>query len=250
MKIHRRSLKLLSYVLACLAGTAFSVFGEMREFTSVSGQKLKAELVSYRGNDVTLKREDGREFKVTPAAFGLDDQIYIKEWMAKTPEAKSYSLRIDAEKKKMDGTQVNMGYKKVKNEKWAYKVTMTNLSRDTAENLTIKYKVFYSNYADGEFDASASDVTNLGMVEGEVKVREALPYNKTLEFITKEVQVDIVDYDYYEKYKDSIKGTMVRVLDSNGKVVADWVMPISFLKGKTWDNTDPQSDNRSKVIIK
>ena len=128
----------------------------------------------------------------------------------------------------------------MKNEKWAYNVQLTNSSRDTAKNLTIKYKVFHSNQADGSYSAASSDTNAMGVTRGSAQLAAELPFNKTMEFNTKSVQIDVVDYDGAGyRYKDQLKGMMLRVETASGEVVFDWTLPISYLKGHTWESTEP-----------
>ena len=49
-----------------------------------------------------------------------------------------------------------------------------------------------------------------------------------------------MDYRYsttrQDRHVDALKGLMLRILDAQGKVVHEWVSPITSLRGKTWDN--------------
>lgn len=224
--------------MVCVALHFFaqSTFAQMRDFTSSQGSRIRAELVSHKGGKVTLKREDGKTFAVAPSMFGAADQRYIAAWMENNPPSISYRFDIEVDKEKLSGDRVDLGYKKVKNEKWAYQVTITNTSRDTTDKLKVRYKLFYSNYADGEFSASSSDRTGMAVVSGQTDIKTPLRFNQSKEFISKSVTLDNVDYDYSPRYKDSLKGIMLRIEDSRGQVVCDWVMPITYLAGKNWDS--------------
>ncbi len=229
--------------------TAF-LHAELRDFTGSNGKVIKASLVSHKAGKVTLRREDGKEFTVEPNVFGPDDQVYIQKWMKKTPQTVDYNFRIEAKKEKASGNRSNLGYKTVKNEKWAYRVKISNLSRDTVSGLTVKYKIFYSNRADGEFSAGSYDLKDLAVVRGEAKLSSELAYNHTMEFATKQVQIDVVDYDGYKsRYKDELKGCMLRIVDPKGNVVADWKHSTSHLTSLTWDSTEPQGKNQSSTVI-
>lgn len=231
------------------------VLAEMRDFVGANGQTMRAELVSHKGGEVTLRREDGREFSVAPNVFSLDDQVFLKNWMEKTLETISYNFRIDADKTKVQGSTENLSYKRVKNEKWAYNVEITNLSRDSAKDLTVLYKILYTNNADGSFSASSfssddPESQGLKMVQGEAKLSQELPYNKTMAFLTKQVQIDLVDYDGAgSRYKDEMKGCLIRIVDAQKKVVFDWKADLSSMSGKTWENTEPRDKGSSTGLI-
>lgn len=224
---------------------------DLREFTSSDGKTLQAELVEHRDGKVTLRRADGKEFEVAPNVFSPEDQIFIKEWISKTPESLHYNFRFDADRTKISGTTRNESFLFVKNEKWVYTVKITNNSRDTMNDLVVKYKQFRSNYADDDSQAYDDDRSDWLTDNGEVKLSQELPYNKTMEFQTKPMQIDFVDYEGFgDKWKDEIKGVMIRIETPAGKKIAEWAEPVNTLKGKTWENTEPRKGGGSEVIIK
>lgn len=237
--------------LAVLAAFAFSPHSnaEIRAFTNDNGYVIQAELMSHKGGKITLKRIDGKEFETDPAIFSPDDEAYIKAWMAKTPATHNYNLKIDAEKKKIEGNSRNYGYKRVKNDKWSFLITITNHSQDPVSNLTIKYRVFYTNSADGSYSNSSEDRMAFRMIEGDLKLEQELGFNRTLQFNTTPVEIDVVDYDYGNRYKDEVKGCIVLVTDPNGKTVIEWVSPEVSMKNKTWRNTNPSSREKSGPVI-
>lgn len=226
------------------------VRAELRQFTGANGKTLQAELVSHRDGQITMRLADGRELTVLPNVFSPDDQLYIKEWLEKTPETVNYNLRFEADRKKVSGRTKTEGSYLIKNEKWIYQVKITNLSRDTAKGLTVMYRQFRSNEADGDSRAY-SDQSDWITDKGELKVAQAVEYGKTIEFGTKEMQIDRVDYQYgnYD-YKDEIKGLIIRVVDSQGAVVGEWAEPVNTMKGRTWENTSPRKEEGSQVIVR
>jgi hypothetical protein len=222
---------------------------QMRPFTNDNGTVIQAELVSHKGDKVKLRRTDGKEFEVNPSIFSNEDEDFIKTWMARTPAAKNYNLKIAISKKKMEGNSMNLGYKRVKNDMWSFVLAVTNNSQDAVSNLTVKYRVFYSNAADGTY-SSFDDRSPLRMVEGSEKLEAELPFNGTREVTTTPVQIDVVDYEgggY--RYKDQLKGCLVRIVDEAGNVILDWVSPEVGMKGKSWLNTNPQPREGNKSVI-
>jgi hypothetical protein len=108
--------------------------------------------------------------------------------------------------------------------------------------------VFYSNSADGEYSAS-SGPTKLRMIEGKAKLDEELGFNRTLEVTTTPIQIDMVNYDYGNRYKDSLKGCLVRIVDQADNVVLDWVSPDLSMKGRDWFNTNPATRGENNSVI-
>jgi hypothetical protein len=244
-----KALRFIAFI--ALGGLAFSsaAQAEMRDFTNTGGNVIRAELVSHKGGKVTLKRSDGKEFEIAPTVFSTDDQAFIKAWMAKTPQTIDYRLDVSADKKKVAGDTKNMGYKLVKNEKWAFVISLKNISRDPASNLTVKYRIFYTNAADGSYSASSSTDSGLRMVEGEARLESELDYNRTMQVTTTPVQIDTVDYDGGgARHKDEIKGCLVRVLNDQGKVIVDYASAQTAMKGKTWANTETLAEGKSGTV--
>ena len=237
--------------LAVLGACGFAPLAraEIRAFTNDNGTVIQAELVSHQGGKVTLKRTDGKEFSVNPAIFSAEDEAHIKTWMAKTPAIQNYNLKIEAEKKKVEGNSRNYGYKRVKNDLWSFLITITNNSQDPVSKLSIKYRVFYTNSADGSYSASSGDRMAFKMIEGTAKLNEELAFNRTLQFSTTPVEIDIVDYDYGNRYKDEVKGCLIIITDSAGKTILEWRSSEVAMKEKTWANTSPAGNRGHNPVI-
>ena len=240
---------LLSVVALGTFGLASLAEGEIRAFTNDNGTVIQAERVSHQGGKVTLRRADGKEFSVNPAIFSPEDEAHINAWMAKKPAIRNYNLRIDAEKKKVEGTSRNYGYKRVRNNLWSFMITITNCSQDPVSDLTVKYRVFYTNSADGAYSASSMDRMTFRMIEGTAKLDTELAFNRTLQFSTTPVEIDVVDYDYGNRYKDEVKGCLVHVTDRTGKTVLEWRSPEVAMKEKTWANTNPAGNRENNAVI-
>lgn len=235
--------------LAALGSFVFSSLAnaEIRAFTNDNGSIIQAELVSHQGGKVTLRRADGKEFTVSPEIFSTEDEAHIKAWMAKTPAIQNYNLKIVAEKKRVEGKSNNYGYKRVKNDLWSFLVTVSNNSQEAVSNLDISYRVFYTNSADGTY-SSTSGRPDYSMVEGTERMNAELAFNRTF-ITTSPVQIDLVDYGYGNRYKDEVKGCLIRITNQSGDVVLDWCSPEVAMKNKTWSNTNPSKRRESNSVI-
>lgn len=240
---------LLALLVLGAFGLASPAKAEIRAFTNDNGTVIQAELVSHKGGKVTLRRADGKEFTVAPSVFSAEDEAHIKAWMAKTPAIQNYNLKITAEKKKVEGNSRNYGYKRVKNDLWSFLITVTNSSQDPVSDLSIKYRVFYTNSADGSYSASSGERMAFRMIEGTAKLDSELAFNRTLQFSTTPVQIDVVDYDYGNRYKDEVKGCLVRIQNQKGDIVLDWCSPEVAMKQKTWANTNPGGGRGNNDVI-
>jgi hypothetical protein len=246
---HFRSTCLIRLAAFVVFAASSLVNAQTRPFTNDNGTVIQAELVSHKGDKVKLRRTDGKEFEVIPSIFSNEDEAYIKSWMAKTPATKNYNFKIAITKKKIEGNSINMGYKRVKNDLWSYVLSVTNGSQDPVSKLTVKYRVFYSNAAEGSY-SSYDERSPLRMTEGSEKIDAELPFNGIREIITTPVQIDIVDYDGVgDRYKDQLKGCIVRIVDENDNVVFDWVSPEVGMKGRGWLNTNPSTRQAPRSTI-
>ena len=224
--------------LVCLLSLSF-LKAEMREFQDPQGRKVMAELVSHDGvGMLTLKLQNGTPFQKTANQFSVEDQAYIAEWLKRTPATVAYRFDIKAVADKLAGTRKNLGYKTVKNELWGYKVEIRNTARNPVQNLKVEYRVFVKDEAEGSYASSA--IRGDGFHAGEATVTGPLRYNGVGTFTTKEVPIDVVDYRYStnreDRHADSLRGLMLRIKDEQGKVIHEWVSPITTLRGKTWDS--------------
>lgn len=54
--------------------------GEMREFRSLDGRIIKAQIMSFDGEIVEIVREDGRLFRSSISSYSKEDQKYIRSF--------------------------------------------------------------------------------------------------------------------------------------------------------------------------
>jgi hypothetical protein len=223
---------------------------DTREFTGTNGQKIQAKLVGHKAGKITLERADGKRFEAAPSVFQVDDQVFIQEWMRTHPETVSYRFNVSATREKVDGSFTNLSYKRVKNERWAYRLKISNLSPDTLTGLTVRYKLLHTNRADGEF-STGSEAPTVEVAEGETKLPAELPFNRALEFLTVPVELDFVDYaGTGSRYKDELFGCLIRILDAGGATVMDWTSPGPEMKDRTWDRPLGQASGPGTAVIR
>ena len=227
----------------------FSMALQARTFTDSNGKVIEADLISHSGGKVKIKRADGKEFDVDPSVFSKVDQEFIKGWMKKTPEFIDYNLHVEIDKKKLDGDFTDHDYKRVKNEQWYFLLEVTNRSQQTVSNLKIEYRILYTDAARGSY--RSSDTEPIRMVEGSQTLKQDLETNRTAIIKTKPVQIDTVDYDYGARYKDDLKGCLIRIVGPDGQTILEETKGLS-MKNKTWANTTPHEQRKEggKIIIR
>jgi uncharacterized protein affecting Mg2+/Co2+ transport len=224
-----------------------SVSAEPRAFKSLKGREIIAEPVSHTGDgSVQLKRDDGNLFQVKITDFCSEDQKFLEEWAKANPPKIDYRFDIKIDDEKLSGAKSSQlgGYKDVKNELWTYRVDITNLSRQAVSGLTVDYRVFIINAADGQF-RSGDGITE-GFIRGSAKLDKELRFNESATFTTGEVKIDKITYNWSfsrdEKYKDALRGLMLQIKDPSGKVVQEFISSNNSMKGKTWDSVPVSSE--------
>jgi predicted esterase len=69
-------------------GTAFALLGAgvslSREFTDAKGRKIDAEIISVKGEEVTIRRDDGKDYTLAIDLFSPGDQTAIRSWKPAT----------------------------------------------------------------------------------------------------------------------------------------------------------------------
>jgi len=198
---------------------------QVQNFTSNSGEVIKATLVSHAGGKVKIRRVDGREFDIDPAVFCQQDEKSIRKWMLEQQATVRYSFSLKADKKVMDRNTYSSSSSETR---WAYEIAITNTSQESVSKLKILYRVLYYNSSDSTMD-------------GDVRLEDELKFNRSMIITT--TPVTIYKYRYSESYRNNeLKGCLVRILDKNDKVVMDWVSNDLGMKDKTWENTSPRGD--------
>ena len=241
------------FTLHCLlaivcAAPWFNTRAELRSFTSSNGEITQMELVSHKGTEdsLALRTADGRLLKkINITVFAEADQQYIREWMKATAPALDYHFNYDIGQEKLESDRRDAGYKKLSKSQMAYKISMTNRSRDTVGPLKVKYCFFVDNQARGEFGNSGGE--RLEVFEGELEIDAQLRFNHTAELLTKAATIEIVDYDYgRNRYKDSLDGIMLRVFDARGQLVDEY----KSTKAEKRDWPGDEQKQNGQVIIK
>lgn len=84
-----RTMKGTLLVLTAALGLMAATGSIAREFTDAKGRKIQAEIVSVKGEEVTIRRDDGKDYTLAINVFSPADQAVIRAWKpgATMPEA-------------------------------------------------------------------------------------------------------------------------------------------------------------------
>lgn len=138
-----------------------SACAELHIFSLPDGRSLEARIVSYdaKSGQVTLEREDGNRFKVSPSGFVESDQRYIKEWVTANAFLSDNTLKVDCEDKQIkewkeeettvlhysSGDLIDDAYvhNVIEYEEIGYDFTFENKGASPISGLTLEYCIYY-----------------------------------------------------------------------------------------------------------
>lgn len=145
-----RSLLISGILLSCLC------FGSAREFTDAKGRKIEAELLAHAGNKIIISR-GSKEFVVPVAMFSLDDQQYIKNWIAENPGAVRYKFGYytDLERERVSQSKApgSMTDDKLKVIPYTYEMIVYNKEVAPVTDIEIRYEIYVADFVDTKNNA-------------------------------------------------------------------------------------------------
>lgn len=222
--------------------------------SATSGKEIQARLLWANGDTVRIERkEDGRKFEVPISTFDETSADQIRQWMETTPNAVNYSLSVNSSKVLCNSSNfMNVG-KEFKTSEWAYRVSVSNVSRNVLSGAQLEYRIIYDDAVDvsrGTFiPGKGAD-----QQEGQVVDLPDLSFNDIIEFETAAVTIDSYLYSPItrgaprESARDNLRGIWVRVV-KNGEIIAEYQSSPTSLARASWDSGD-KSEIRFKTNIK
>lgn len=235
--------RLTAVAAVALLVTSVAATAEPRVFTNTEGQEIIAEIVSAKGTTVVL-RKDGREIETSITIYSQEDQAFIRNWMKENPAQVDYRLVIEASKKKLGRTSSPVGYYNFREATWAYVITVENRSRDTASGLTLEYRIFKENNVNEGYPRRPNEINEK---KGSVEIPN-LKTNRKAEITTDSFVLSEIDYYTTNDFVDELMGILLRILDPNGKVVAEYKEGKQEITQREWDGE--ASGTSSAVIVK
>ena len=156
MKNYFLAILLVSYISASSTLSA-------RVFEDQFGRIINAELLSHTGNEsenVTIKKS-GKKMVVKVSLFSEKDQKFIREWMTKIPPTLDYNFRVEVAKKEIEGKSSASPFSKPDDNKVAYLMRLTNLTRQPVSGLRVEYRAYMKNYTGGSSSGGDSDTSSI-----------------------------------------------------------------------------------------
>lgn len=233
---------------------------EYRQFKDKQGRTLDAQPVSVSPDRKTLKLRlrDGKDVDLEIVLLSLDDQQFLREWVATQPMVSDFRLQVAIEKVSAKPSERRRTtYYKLNTESPAYRIRVTNLSRETLAGAELEYFLLTEEGAQIYLDSTSGDWTyntvsdtsgvRFQTTTDTIAVPE-LPYNRQQEITTKSVTIDQVMGDGNLLYgEDKLVGLIMQIRDDKGNVVDTWRSADTGIAKLDWEdveklgNPDPTS---------
>lgn len=220
---------------------------EYRQFTNKEGRSIEAMILSVAQDRRTLKirLRDGKEIEMEALLLSLDDQQYLKEWLAGQPGGGSnYRLNVSLEKMTGKATERERAdIYRFTTEYPAYRIKVHNLSREAARGMVVEYLLLAKNntrifrddsngwtYGIPDFDDTSAKAS------GKEKLPD-LEYNREATITTGHITLETVLGDGNTPVDaDKLTGLIVRVLDGDGNVAGVWKSQDPGIAGLDWES--------------
>lgn len=229
-------MKTFPFVFASIVLLSFAapLRAEMREFHSVKGTAIKAELVKARGPNVVIRDEAGKESSVPLKGFSRDDVTYICRWMAAEPTALDYRFDAKETEKQLDkvpGTGRASGpaaYGTADETQRGYEVNLYNRCANPIEGVRACYRVFLLDCVDVSTGgwASVMPARKLMFKSGNIEL-PTLAYNGTFKLTTRVHamhKMKAANNYYGVAERDRLRGVWVKFY-RHGVEVSEWKSP-------------------------
>lgn len=233
----------LTFILMLSTPTA-----EARPFTDATGRTIEAELDSYVGDNITL-RKGSQSFTVPISKFSEADQDFIREWIAANPTKTGYRFNVMVD---LDEDFTGRGYAdgmwyedKLKYRPHNYNVLVMNQTEATIENVVIRYEIYINDVVDvetgdyGKLATGGKATDKLQTIAG-MLTNKTIPANGRIEFERDFVIQDYVDRDggrVDEAARDKVIGIRVRVFNGTTMIFEqERAIDSKRMQGAVWQN--------------
>jgi hypothetical protein len=239
-------------LLAALLLAPFANAGETRSLTSKDGRSIEAEILSYKGDTLRVRRADTkREFTLPISSLSEDAQSAVRDFIRDHPELRETirpsDVRIEFSRSKFERSVTSdTNWRDETTEHWGYNIQVLNQTNQPLEELRLEYIIFARTDPDNYLrTAKANAARPLERQPGNEKLGAIQP-GRRAEIRTTPVVVNRVTYsDNYNTYNSNgrrlnkwrdreIHGVWFRLYDGD-KLIQEGGAPESLRKSETWE---------------
>lgn len=231
----------LLFLVTAIAVAADETKDPYHTFRDDQGRTIRATVVRTGVDEVWIRRDDGRTFRVALSTFSEEDQTFIAEWKRKNalkaPKAIDFAARRFSDGRETGKTSS----RKTRVENYGYIVTVTNRTAIDLEGLEIEYRTFALRGDVGETGQNRKLETHFGTAR-----IEKLSAQKKEEFKTETIPLSFValrpgwvfgnrngSTSNQRRITDDLGGIWVRV-KQNGELIAEYCTPSKLKETQSW----------------
>ena len=226
--------------------------GEPRSFTSKDGRSIEAEIISYKGDNLRVRRADTkREFTLPLSSLSDEDQSSVRDFIREHPELRETirpsDVRIEYSRAKFERTVTSETYWRDESvENLGYTFQVLNQSSQPIDGLRLEYILFARTDPDNYFrTAKANSELPLERKTGTDTIQTIEP-GRRAEIRTTPIIVNRVTYQdnsyttnsngrRLNRWRDrDIHGIWFRLYDGD-KLIQEGSSPDSLRKSESWE---------------
>ena len=226
--------------------------GETRNLTSKDGRSIEAEIISYKGDNLRVRRADTkREFTIPLSSLSEEDQTSVRDFLREHPELRetirASDVRIEFSRAKFERTVTSETYWRDESvENLGYTIQVLNQSSQPVEGLRLEYILFARTDPDNYYrTAKANSELPLERKTGKDAIQTIEP-GRRAEIRTTPIIVNRVTYQdnsyttnsngrRLNRWRDrDIHGIWFRLYDGD-KLIQEVSSPESLRKSETWE---------------
>lgn len=208
---------------------------QMRTFTDTEGRTVVAELIEADRESIRFRRDDGIVFDLARDRLSESDQQFIDDWIQQRAftyggiEVKAWRVRLNSDR---DLTKSSVRT----TEEWCYKFSVQNHSRMQLDDLTVEYRIFWT---DDRANTKTKKLPQL-RVEGRTAMG-SLDQRESAEFATKTITLRSTELQPGRRYAgtgkrrvaDALAGIWIRVMQGD-TLLEEYASPTKLTKEEKW----------------
>lgn len=208
---------------------------QMHEFTDEEDRSMRAQIRSVSLHEISIRREDGRNFRVPIETFTGDDRKFVERWRL-AEILNSDRFQIDVRRFTGQTEQLSTEIAEVNTAQMGYLITLRNRSPVELRDLTIESKVFknmgivaFANEDGHKIAKTGSEIVGILAPGKSIELR-----SPSLTIAKSELQADVAYLDGSKSRKsDSMEGIWIRVL-KDGQILTQFSRPSRILEEDEW----------------
>lgn len=206
-----------------------------RSFQDQKGRSIKAVVIRATDDEVWIRRNDGRTFRLELATFSDTDQEFIQGWRESEVLQRENALEFSVRRFSDGRRDASTASHTTKIEKYGYVVTLTNRTPIDLKRLQIDYRLYVWRGSIRRTGQNRETERHMG------RHQINLPAGGSKEVRTQSIPLTSSQLKSGWSYSgtnrtrstDDLRGIWIRV-KREGKVIAEFASPEKLMKDESW----------------